>query len=285
MSKPELALWATEGTGRAYKHPFRKLENGKPLTSPSITTVLKLENKDNLVQWAANLTLEWCIQNWFLLGQRSTEDALSAGRYRWKDVRDERAEVGTGIHETVEAEHTGSWAYPVLDEEQKEILELGWEELKKEWDIEPILTEFTVWNLTHDYAGTGDGIWRFTNKESGESFVALVDLKTSRNTWPGHWMQLAALANGEFLMVKGEDGTWTEEPMPDFDKVVIVHLRAPERNLDGVVTKEAKHDILYAEDLDIRFREFVAYRTIWAAEDELKARAKAREIASYGGFN
>lgn len=283
MSKPELAMWATEGTGRAYKHPFRQTPDGKPLTSPSITTVLKYENKENLIQWAADKSIEWAVNNWHLLGSRSNEDAMKAGRYRWRGVRDERAEVGTGIHETVEAEHKGTWDFPDLDEEQKQIME-QWRKFNQRYTIKPLLTEFTVWNFSEDYAGTGDGLWEITENETGKSWVALIDLKTSKGVYGGQWAQIAALKNGEVLMHKaipdavpnrkGEwpEGTWEERPMPDADSFAVVHLRAD------------KAELIFGEDLDLRFEQFKAYRTIWGVENELKEREKKREVASYGDF-
>lgn len=267
---PELAQYYSEkqDDGRAYRHPFRVGENGKPIVSPSITTVLKLENKDNLIQWAADKTLDWCILNWHLLGSRSDEDARRTARYQWSYVRNERAEVGTGIHRTVECEHLGLWDFPELDEEQ-ELIMLEWRALNEEYEIEPLLTECTVWNFTEDYAGTADGLWRFTHRVTGVTFVAWVDLKTSRNTWPGHWMQLAAIVNAEVIMAKQADGTWRETEMPEFDEIVIVHLRAPSEQ-DG----DGKHEIKFAKDMDLRWEQFKHYRGLWEIERSLKARDK-----------
>lgn len=289
MSRPELALYSGEGEGkgRLYKHPFLTGEDGKPLSVPSVTTILKLEDKSALVQWAVNLTVDWAVKNWMTLASRSEEDAKKTAQYRWRDVRDERAFVGTGVHDTIESEHVGSWDFPELDEEQIEIME-EWRKFNTEWDVEPILSEFTVWCHEYQYAGTADGLWRLTNRRTGGSIVALLDIKTSRKTWPGHMMQLAALANAGTVLRKVDpaakrnskgvypDGAWVEEPMPDFDQIAILHLRAPERDEFGEITEPAKHDLIEVIDTDLWWSEFLGYRHVLTAQKLREAREKAR---------
>ncbi len=283
MSKPELALYAKEdGTGRAYKHPFRVTDeldsNGKPkpLTSPSVTTVLKLVDKSGLSQWAADMTVQWAIENASLLLGKSDEAAQRWGRYRWTDVRDERAEVGTGIHETIESIHTGGWNFPVLDDEQKRIMD-QWDLLNEEYTFTPHLSEFTVWDIEHDYAGTADGLWDITDNSTGETWEnVVVDLKTSKNTWPEHWMQLAALRNAGFIMQKDGEGVWSEMPMPKTSGVAIVHLR------------EDKHEVLLTDDAElneVRFAKFCAYRKIWGLNKQESARIKVLDTPEpFPGF-
>lgn len=255
VSAPALAQYYSEkdDDGRAYKHPL----TGEKL--PSVTTILKMADKSGLAQWAADQAISWAVLNWHLLGARSNEDAFKAGRWRWKDVRDERAQVGTGIHETIEAIHTGSWEYPELDEEQQRIM-LQWYMLNEEYDIEPILSEFTVWNPGVT-AGTADGLWKITDKRTGESWTVLVDIKTSKNHWPEHDYQLAALAKAPILMVQAEDG-WVEAPMPYFDRVAIVHLR------------EDRHEIIWVDNIDENFDVFMGYVQVWRGKQRLKELAK-----------
>lgn len=285
MTKPELAQWAKEdGTGRAYKHPFRTVTvAGKevPLTSPSVTTVLGLVDKPALIQWAADRTLDWAIENASLLFVKDEEGARRWGRYRWTDVRDERAEVGTGIHETIEMEHTGGWNYPVLDDEQMRIME-QWRLLNQRYLIVPHRSEFTVWGgLTvpnGDWAGTGDGLWDITDLETGQTWVGVfIDLKTSRNTWPEHWLQLSALRHADVIMVKQDDGTWTETPLSDLEgdfATAIIHLREDKWN----VTIEDDRTLL-----DAQYDQFMAYRQVWhtkkVVEDYIRDRAKTKEMA------
>lgn len=224
MTKPVLSLYYSEkeGDGRRYRHPL----TGEYLVS--VTTVLKEEAKESLIGWAVSLTLKWCIENWMSLGQMSDEKALNRGRYRWKDVRDERAEVGDGVHSTIEAMHTGSWDYPQLDPEQQRIME-QFADLNTVHKIEPVYTELTVWQKGM-YAGTLDGIWII----DGE--LCLIDVKTSKSHWPAHDYQLSALANAETALVPlvanpdpKNPEHWEEIDNPGhiskIDAVKIIHLR------------------------------------------------------------
>jgi hypothetical protein len=283
VSKPELALWGSEdGTGRAYKHPFRVTDEldskgkPKPLTSPSVTTVLKLVDKSGLSQWAADMTLQWAVENASLLLSKSDESATRWGRYRWTDVRDERAEVGTGIHETIESIHTGRWNYPPLDAEQERIMK-QWSLLNQRYEITPHLSEFTVWSIEHDYAGTGDGLWDVLDRETGEFFENLViDLKTSRNKWPEHWLQLSALRGADVIMSKQDDGTWVEVDMPETSGVAIVHLREDKHEID-ISTDQKLHEL--------RFQTFQNYRSIWSLNKNVEARIKDLDTPEpFSGF-
>ena len=278
MSAPELAQYYSESEddGRGYKHPFRLNADGKPLTSPSVTTVLKFEAKDSLIQWAATKSIEWAVDNWHLLYSRSDEDALRTGKYAWKRFRDERASAGTAVHNFLEQLLTGGWDFPVLNDEQKRIID-QWHILNEEYIIEPVMVEKTFWNFTHDYVGTVDGVSWITGPATGGKRMLLVDdKKTSKNTWPAHWMQLSALRNCEVVMTKVDpeaakdakgqwpEGSWIEEPMPLTEGAAVIHLR------------EDKFNVMLLEDEDIRFDQFLAYRKLWGLDASLKAREKER---------
>lgn len=272
-------MWAQpDGTGRAYKHPFRLNAEGKPLQSPSVTTVLKLVSKgDGVLQWAVNETVNWIAENQNLIYVKPTEDIKKWGKYRWKDARDIRAEVGTGVHETIESLHTGGWNFPKLDDEQQRIMK-QWEDLNERYEITPIRSEFTVWNPTPnvDTAGTVDGLWNVKDRKTGETWENLyIDLKTSKNTYPEHWMQLSILRNSPYIMEKQADGTWLELPAPESDGVAIVHLR--EDYWEFLPLTDPKKINLYAA-------QFLSYRRLWELNKELEAYEKEEELAKYSKF-
>lgn len=274
MTKPKLAnlaLWGAANAyaeGRAYRHPH----TGEQF--PSVTTILKNVDKSGLSQWAADQAILWAVENWQLLGGRSDEGAFNAGRYRWRDVRDERAEVGDGIHATVEALHKGLWDFPTLDEEQMQIMH-HWDLLCAEHTIEPIFSEFTVFDSVRGVMGTADGLWHITclhdvptclGQAEGESFVTLVDVKTSRRVWPEHSYQLAGLWAADEWLLEVEDMTWKAEPAWKIDRVAIIHLRAD------------SHAIVPVEDLDLNSAIFGSYIGLWYAKQSLKDRVKSREV-------
>lgn len=256
MTAPPLAQYFSEkeGDGRRYRHPF----TGELL--PSVTTILK-ESPKSLEQWAANLTMEWAVENWTYLGGHSNEQGMRAGKYRWKDVRDERASVGDGVHSYIEAEHRGLWEFPELNEEQEAIIDnFHW--LKTQHEIEPVYTELTVW-YPGKSAGTLDGLWWIDGK------LTLIDVKTSKNHYPDHDWQLAALAHAPLALVNKVDHPdakkkehWMEIDNPahvsKIDGVAVVHLRAD------------KAEIIPVENIEENFAVFDALTSVWYAKKHLE---------------
>jgi hypothetical protein len=257
VTKPPLSQFWSEkdGDGRRYRHPH----TGEIL--PSVTTILK-ENPKNLEQYAANLTLQWAIDNWQSLGGMSNEKAERSGKYRWKDHSSERAEVGDGVHSTIEAEHKGLWEYPELDEEQEQIID-QWNQLKMVHRIEPVFTELTVW-YPGRFAGTLDGLWYIDGK------LKLIDVKTSKSHWPEHDYQISALAHAPLAVVSLVDNPdpkkkehWEEIENPahisKIDGAALIHLRAD------------KWEIIPVENLEENYEVFAGLTHTWYAKQALKA--------------
>lgn len=78
-----------------------------------------------------------------------------------------------------------------------------------------VASEFSVWSDKHGYAGTAD--WAAYINGS----LVLGDNKTGNNAYPDVAIQLAALANADFIIEP--DGT--EKPLPAFDRFAVLHLR------------------------------------------------------------
>jgi len=256
-----LALWGEANAafeGRAYRHPH----TGEKY--PSITTILKLVDKGALAQWAANLSIEWAVQNLDKLYGMSEEKGRNAGRYRWKDVRDERAMVGTGVHNQIEALQNGSWETFDLDDEQKRIME-QWYGLNQRHSIKPILNEFTVFDES-GFMGTADAYAEIDGQ------LCLIDYKTSKNMWPEHEYQLAALWHAEHWLVETSDMVWEDQKPRKIDKVAIIHLR------------EDKAEIHYIDNMESKWEIYNGYRQTWYAIENLKKLEKKQELAKYGGF-
>jgi hypothetical protein len=258
VTQPKLASFPKEndGDGRYYKNPV----TGEKL--PSITSILRLTDKSGLVQYAADGVMLWAVDHIEELMSMSPEAGFKRGRFRHKDRTDLRAEVGNGVHETIEMLHTGGWDFPELDYEQRQIMK-HWEGLNEEHEIIPVLSEFTVWNpgIT---AGTGDGCWLIDGVQT------LVDIKTSARVRDEHYYQLAALWKAPILMDEYELDKWREVDPPQYDRVAIVHLR------------DNLHEIHYVDDLDLHWDAFKGYADVWKAKAETKARQKERENAAAG---
>lgn len=269
MAGPELAQYWTDSKqdGRRYKHPH----TGEFV--PSVTTITGMEDKPNLIQWAADMTLRWAVDNWNTLGQRSDQQAYNWGRYRWRDVRDERALVGTEAHAWVEADLNGEWEYPPVSEEAAQCVD-QWNLLRASHVLEPLHVEVTAWNHTDGWAGTLD----YGGYVDG--VLTLGDAKTSKGLWEGHRMQLAALANAEVLMIKQEDGTWIEIEPPKWERFSFFHLRPDYYDPMREQTIPAYWELVHmdADEIPSLYEQFLGYRKVWGAQQDLKELRKAKEI-------
>jgi hypothetical protein len=91
---------------------------------------------------------------------------------------------------------------------------------------ELVRAEDVAWSDTHQYAGSFDGILRIRLNEdgkpdpSGEPALVVADWKTGKNTYPDVALQMSAYAHADKVIAP--DGT--EEPMPDLDGAVVLHI-------------------------------------------------------------
>lgn len=266
MSGPELAQYRSEGEGqgRAYRHP----KSG--VLVPSVTTVLKMAAKDGLPQWASNLAIKWAYDNIHLAQERDASDFMGAGKYQWTKVRDERAFLGTEIHEYIEADLRDSWDMP--QPWDPEILEMvdQWRKFRAQHEIIPHHIETTVWSHEHGYAGTFDWLGEL------DGVLCIADNKSSRSLWPDHEMQLAALARADVLMVKQADGTWVEVPMPKVDGYAFIHIRPTYRDPLMRIDEPPFCRVEYLDpaDVDDRFDQFIGYLQTWKADRSIRERRK-----------
>lgn len=271
MSKPELSRYYTESSGgdaRGYVHPNTG-EKAYGVTSISGRYSEGAGKGENgLAQYAVDVTLRWANENWNLLGSRSDEQNYRNGRFRWKDWTNHLAQIGTDAHDYIEEDLNGR-ELPVVWGEALEVAE-QWVKFRTNHWLDPEAVEVTVWNRTLGYAGTLD--------ISGylDGVLTLLDVKTSRALRENHRLQVAALAKAEFLMVKHEDGTWTEEPMPEWEQFGFVHLRPDYYNPVNGNGEEAYWELQFIdpEEVDDLFEIFTGLLRGKIAEDRLKARRK-----------
>lgn len=293
MAEPELAVKQSGFGGRGYKHPL----TGRVV--PSVTTVLKAANKPAITQWAVDQTAAYAVANIDSLMSRSELQGWGFLRFFHKrnplpleegtDIRnfhlgvlDDAAELGTSTHNWVEADVDMNLPFPDTTLEPDTFWQMVavWNEFKLHHTVEPVYTELTVWNETWGYAGTLDGLWLIDGK------LYLLDIKTSRNLWPEHLMQLAALRNAETMLVKQADGTWLELPFNlPIDNIGMLHIRPDDVENNGQ-PKPAYIELVEAEDLDLHWEAFKgllkykqAERAIQQRRLDEKAAAKAEAIA------
>jgi hypothetical protein len=235
--EPKLRVRSSGHGGSGYKHP----RTGDVV--PGVTTVLKKLEKPAIAQWAVDNTAAYAVANVDRLLTRTEEQGYGFLRWYWKrdplqgdleDIRNysngvlnDAANLGTMLHDWIAAEHD-DLPYPDVSEAPAHFWEMveQWEYYKSQHTIEPLHTEVTIWNEELGYAGTADGIWKI------DGVMTLVDIKTSRNTWDEHWMQLASLSECTTLMTEVE-GEWIESAMLACDQLALLHIRPSDTDKNG----------------------------------------------------
>jgi len=273
--EPKLRVRSSGHGGSGYKHP----KTGDIV--PGVTTVLKQLNKPGIVQWAVDNTAAYAVANIDGLLNRTEEQGYGFLRWYWKrdpldgdlgDIRNwsngvlnDAAELGTLLHDWVAAEHDAC-PYPDVTN----ALYFFWE-MVEEWNafttrhsITPLYSEVTLWNKKYGYAGTADGIWEI----DGE--IVLIDLKTSRNTWDEHWMQLTALAECETMLVETTDG-WEELETPVYDKLALIHIRPSDTDKNGnPMLPFANMKVMPESERDVMFKAFKGLLDVTHALSDIK---------------
>jgi hypothetical protein len=217
------------GKGRWYVHP-QTAE-----TWPSITNVLDMSvaKQHQLMPWAVKITVEMAVQMMPRIiaaamippckPKRVADECRTCRpclikqlKRGYRDARDEAADLGTLVHKTAENRVLGidyipdAQVEPFVDQLFRFFDDYGVDITK---DV--VATEATVVNRKVGYAGTGDLWLNLRLADWPRKRLCLIDYKSSATkpaltAYPEQGMQLAALANGETLLL--DDGTEVEVP-------------------------------------------------------------------------
>lgn len=285
MTEPKLSVRASGAGGRGYRHPHTGV------IVPSVTTLLKQLNKPALVQWAVDQTAAFAVANIDALLSRTEEQGWGFLRWYWNrdplkgevdirnfynGVRDDAAELGTMIHEWIAADH-GEGNYPDVSMAPEYFWQMVnvWNEWSSEHDVKPIVSEATVWSDMHGYAGTLDGIWEV------DGVRYLLDVKSSRNIYDEHMMQLAALGFADSLFVEEGEGNWVEKSIPTFDAYAILHIRPQDVDKDGnIIEPYCKLEVLDSGEMSYHFDAFTSLTNLSEAQSALKEYRKTAQKSS-----
>lgn len=321
MSHPKLAVARSGYGGRGYRIPGRLTNERKPkpIVYPSVTTVLKAVAKPGLHQWIADQTAAFAVANVGYLMTVQDEVAWRSLRFLWsrepelvgtairkyhEGVRDDAAELGTNIHEWVEADIDGLTEYPEPSAIETEQMIGAWLEWFDQHEITVHRTEFTCVNDDWGMAGTADADWSILCLHehpclpgAGERPVrTLVDLKSSRHTWPEHGYQVAALASCNSIMrevtydtpgamraEKQEQGVkvvswWLEDAPAPWESFALLHIRPADLDTKGQRIEPFCRLIDLTDDMDVYAQGFQGALALTRVTAELKSRAKSRDL-------
>jgi len=286
--QPELRVRSSGHGGSGYKHPVTEV------IVPGVTTVLKKLEKSAITQWAVDNTAAYAVANVDALLSRTEEKGFGFLRFYWNrdplkgdynDIRNysngvlnDAAELGTMIHEWIAADLSDD-VYPDVTKAPAFFWEMvaEWDRWKTEHDVKPILTEATVWSEQYGYAGTLDGLWEV------DGVKYLLDIKSSRNTWDEHYMQLAALGAADYLLVKSAEGVWSEEVIPSYSGYAFLRIRPSDTDKEGnYVAPYCELKVINDAEIPLHFEAFLGLLKVSHAQNELKEMRKSS--ATVEGF-
>ncbi len=183
---------------------------------PGVTTILSNGlPKPALINWAANTTAAYAVDNWETLQECTHSERLKILQKARYEDRDAAAKRGTEIHALAETLMNG---HPVIVPDELRGHVEAYARFLDEWQPAPIITEQTVINYEIGYAGTLDMVYQLP-----DGGIVLADIKTSRSGIFGETsLQLAAYRYAEVYL--GDDGQ--EYDMPEVDCAHAIWVRA-----------------------------------------------------------
>jgi PD-(D/E)XK nuclease superfamily len=167
---------------------------------PSVTTILNVINKPQLIDWAVRITRDYVKQELFALQQADSlqdlnvDSLLAKSSSEHNRVKSAAANRGTDIHRRIAASLDGEDNF-ACDQDPVVNAFRTWQD---DAQFVPIASEKLVFSREHGYAGTTDLIGMLDGR------LAVLDIKTGRGVYPEYKLQLAAYAvawgemNGHF---------------------------------------------------------------------------------------
>jgi hypothetical protein len=156
---------------------------------PSVTSILNVLNKPQLMSWATRITRDYIKKELFAfrragsLKELDLDQILAKSATEHNRVRDVAADHGIAIHSAISS-YVSNKNY-VAHNDPVIIAFREWQEASQ---FVPIASERLVFSREHGYAGTADLICTLNGR------LALLDIKTGRGLYPEYKLQLAAYA-------------------------------------------------------------------------------------------
>ena len=187
-----------ELTPRYGQHWYRVTGTGYDALLPSVTTVLKVIDKSGpLVGWAKKTALESvrnALHEYAAGPFVKKEDydlwvagIIEAAKQSPEKERDKAAEAGTSAHDLI-AELLHGREPDIPDPLEPAVL--GALAFVRDYQLEMVASEVSIWHPHHHYAGTVDLVAR---NKAGELVVA--DWKRSKGLYPEHAYRVAGYAD------------------------------------------------------------------------------------------
>ncbi|AXH49699.1 exonuclease [Gordonia phage Frokostdame] len=211
---------------------------------PGVTTILGDGlPKTALINWAANATADYAIDNWDSLSDLPVAERLKklqGGRY---GVTDKAKKRGTEVHGYAERLVHGEKVADVPELLRGHVE--AYARFLDQFDVQPIVVEASGVNYTVGYAGTLDLIADLTIPKLGVTRV-LADVKTNEKGIYGETaLQLAAYRHFEKLLVDGD-----EVDMIEVQRCAAIHVTSESAELIPLTVDEQQwRDFRYAREI------------------------------------
>lgn len=200
--------------------PIRRIEtakghyykDGNGQRIPGVTTMLGDGiPKPALINWAANATAEWAVDNFDQLMEMTPAQRLKALQGARYAVGDKAKKRGTEVHKYAEKLVKGEEVKGIPEELRGHVE--AYVRFLDKFEVDPILVESTIVNYRYGYAGTLDLVCELTDSD-GQRRTLLLDAKTNEKGIFGETaLQLAAYRYAEFYV----DGDGKEQPMVEVE--------------------------------------------------------------------
>jgi hypothetical protein len=209
LTAPSLSI--STANGRYYYHPRRANQ------VPSVTNILGQKAKPGLIRWSAGQSAEYAADNLDKLQPLDRSERVQLIKNA-PFQKSDASRMGDIVHDWIDrhikGERVSQDEFNAAPITARHMMESFWA-FNNYYKPEFIESEFTIWNETYGYAGTGD----WYGKLNGA--LLLVDNKTGNRTYWDTGMQLAAVSKGEFIL----DTDGTERALPKFERFAILHIR------------------------------------------------------------
>lgn len=230
---------------------------------PGVTTITKALPKDALINWAAETTARYAVNNWDRLHPMPPADRLKALMGgRWEE-RDAAANRGTAVHKL--ADRLAHGERVTVPPELAGHIE-SYVRFLDEYQVVAQYVEAVVYSEKHRYVGTLDLIadvllpdmpeYDHIPRDGETGLVrALLDIKTGGSGIYGEAaLQLAGYRYCDRLIVSGWDSSKLEDreevDMPEVDLVAAIHVRADGHDLVPLIATEREHRaLLYVREV------------------------------------
>jgi hypothetical protein len=168
----------------------------------SVTTITGLADKsDALIPWAVNCAVDY-VSDWIenrcqmMAGDAHMvwPDDFDLARTEWRTVRDEAGDIGTQVHDALEAWLKGDGVGDIRDDKAAALFISAQEKIQALGNYTVLATEQKVVNEDEWYAGRFDALIEVDIGEGIIPEIWLIDFKTGGAFYPEWGMQLSAYA-------------------------------------------------------------------------------------------